>query len=102
MTELERIKSNLEIELVKSSSPELIQDALRAIESLEWTNQQLAKENKRKLKENWKKSIERVFKIASSNAIKISDSKENTDEPVIPVSKLKQVCEEQLERGDTL
>ena len=59
MTELERIKNSVKEQLsmetlVRVVPIQLLQDVLRAIEALEWTNNQLHKENKRKLKENWK------------------------------------------------
>jgi hypothetical protein len=56
------------------------------------------KQNKRKLKENWKKSVERVYKVAASNAVRSNDL--NTE--VVTLETLKTVCEEQLERGVTL
>ena len=103
MTELERIKNSVKEQLhmetlVRVVPIQLLQDLLRAIEALEWTNNQLHKENKRKLKENWKKSVERVYKVAASNAVSSNDL--NTE--VVTLETLKTVCEEQLERGVTL
>lgn len=105
MTEIERIKSEIKQQLSMDTSvrvvpTSLLEDSLRAIEALEWTTNQLHKENKRKLKENWKKSVERVYKIASSNTV--TKDELQSDAKVITLETLKTVCEKQLERGDTL
>lgn len=105
MTEIERIKSEIKQQLSTENSVRvipigLLEDALRAVEALEWTNNQLAKENKRRLKENWKKSVERVYKISASNSVEAHDVPGYSK--VIPLDKLQLICEQQLERGTTL